>query len=618
MIGIEIIGTREFLDLAPNTRLNLKWVNPIFADDNVIPGSYSLPFSIPFGEKSPKNTRLLKHADVLENTVSKKQVNARLYFDLNKFRTGLLVLGDASKETDTLSVNFKYGGLSALENIKTMKLAEVVDETIELNDNTTYVKTVLLEPKFPASGSFTIKVNGKQFTAASISDLVNAINTDTSEPRAVATYIAGSPDTFTVKPATAQTDINTSFTVDAEPADSSSWIVTPNDEDWNAPIRTALNPYINTPYPNNKFRLPTILNKGQFPEGTAFNIGLINMSTDGALNANFSAPEGDGIVNFNPFVSHIYTDVAPYIMLKHVLDKIADHYGITYQGDFYSHDVVTTGLIYTTKTLGQKIPFIGTSSFIFLKQTFNIGEFVPDLTLADFFKALQKKFNLAIYFNEETNQIAMKFRDTIANAAPVKDITAICGPIKAQGSARITGITLKIEKDESDPLCPNDSITIGNEVELTIPTKCYGLASTTEYFHTLDVMPVVSQETNKGDYKFLRLFFYKGIKTSSNFTSFDYPYAGVNPVGLNIGYVDGATGVYYEKWKSYVRFLLNRKRVAHFQQLELRDLLAVDMESKYTFDRINYLILSLDITLTMRGIEPTRAELYTTGLGVLP
>jgi len=604
MIGIQY--NNQWFDLLPETRIQLALKSPLFADDNIIPGSYSLPFDLPFGDASPKNTAMLQHIDVVENTVRVRKIEVKLFYDFNHYKTGILEIGEINLEGNRLSTNFKFG-LSLLEDIKTLKLRDVVDEVIVLNNNTTYVKEVRLEPNFPASGDFSITINGRPYQAASIAALVTAINAETEKPSVLATFFDAAVDYFTVKPVDNPLDLSTPFTVDG---DAQEWKVDGNDAVWNAPVLSALEDYINTPYPNNKFRMPTLCNLGMYESGWQFfTKNTLNASRDGVFEPNYSSASDIG-AGFNPFLSIVQTGFSPCIMLKHVLDQIALHYGIEYDGDFYTDALVTEALIVTPRTLHVKVPFIGSYNFIFVRQSFNLNEFLPELTLAEFLKALQTRFNLAVYYNEARRKLVMKKRKGILLNTAYKDITHQCSPLLRVKDVGLLGLRLEGTKDEKDSLFPTDTKLIGTEEELKVETACSGLAKTREYWHTNDDMPSMDQPVDAGgDYKFLRLVFYKGIQEAAN--GFDYAKASVDPPDYSLAF-DGVDGVYENLWKEYAKFLTSRKEAPLQQDFDLGTLLSFDFESKAMFDRTKFLYKELTVTLSMQEIERANISLYST------
>jgi hypothetical protein len=103
MNGIKVNG--EFLELFPDANVDITLRNPIFADDQIIPGSYSIPFNIPFGESSPKNTRILGNLQVIENVSRLRETDAYCFYDGLKFKKGKLVIGDIDHQARKLEVN---------------------------------------------------------------------------------------------------------------------------------------------------------------------------------------------------------------------------------------------------------------------------------------------------------------------------------------------------------------------------------------------------------------------------------------------------------------------------------------------------------------------------------
>lgn len=600
MNAFKVFG--EFLDLLPETVVNLTMRNPIFADDNVIPGSFSLPLDIPFGEASPKNSRILKNIDLPEASERLREVDADYYYDGIRFFVGKLMIGKVNKIGNRCSVHFKFGGLTSLENIKNIKLKTIVDEQIVLNNNVTYVKEVALQPNFPSSPPFAITINGKPYEEASIAALVATINADVTEPRAVATDFS---TYFTVKPFNNPTDLLTPFTVDGEGRD---WTVTPNDEDWNEPIRSEIEDrYLAEPYFDNKIRFPWLINKGQFEPGYQyFESGYVNASEDGAFRFNYSAPEGDGIINFNPFISHVHTSLAPYVLLKHILDKIADHYGFVYDGDFYTQPWIQDILVYTPNSITKKIPFMGQYGFFFFRQDFNIGEFVPDLTVAEFFKALQTRFNLAVYYKEKDNKLVMKFRKSIVQNVAYKNIQMKSSPMFTLQDIGLKGIKLKSQTDSSDKLSPLDEINIGTEQEDEIPTSSGTLSSTIDMV-TADVLPAADQLFTNGEYKFLKLLVYEGLQESNN--GFMFPKASVRHVDFDLLF-SGEDGLYETQWLDYIRTLTNRKEATLQTTQSLYDLVTTDWEQKVMIDRSKYLYAEINVSLGMNNISPADVTVY--------
>src|SRR6476620_6193526 len=75
-IGIQIDG--EYLDLLPNTVLELEEENPFLQLEESVIGQYSLPFSVPCSET---NMRLLGYPNTLQIRKSATGIAAILFVD---------------------------------------------------------------------------------------------------------------------------------------------------------------------------------------------------------------------------------------------------------------------------------------------------------------------------------------------------------------------------------------------------------------------------------------------------------------------------------------------------------------------------------------------------------
>ena len=61
---IEIILEGKSLDLKPNTTIEFNLKNPLFSEDGTVPGSYTIPFTLPL---SDKNKNILGFPNILES-----------------------------------------------------------------------------------------------------------------------------------------------------------------------------------------------------------------------------------------------------------------------------------------------------------------------------------------------------------------------------------------------------------------------------------------------------------------------------------------------------------------------------------------------------------------------
>jgi hypothetical protein len=104
MLGIKING--EFLDLLPDTQLEMEQNNPFLQFDDTVLGEYSLPIEIP---TTAKNIRLTNYASLLQQKVDVKGIDAEVY--INGFQHSV---GKLKIEKPTINLNnAKLGTISA-------------------------------------------------------------------------------------------------------------------------------------------------------------------------------------------------------------------------------------------------------------------------------------------------------------------------------------------------------------------------------------------------------------------------------------------------------------------------------------------------------------------------
>ena len=648
MIEIEIVGTGEVLDLYPSTRINLKLFNPIFGDDNIIPGSYTIPFDIPGGDESPKNARLLKNPDVIENPEARLHQTAILYIDGIKYKKGRLSTVKAGSKV--INCKFTFGIATISESIKTTTITEICNEEVVMASNS-YTKKIYLEcleapnAAFPdtissivvngvtyeatdQSGAGVVKINGA-FIAVPGGDgtvattnkaYVIAINNNTDDPRANA---INSGSGFTVQPFSSPGDINSILSVDLPTGQATHWTIDAStfEGEYNNDIITFLNNYISATPADDRLRFPMKVNTGLYGDERLkhrygfFNFNLINYNYSGAFVLN--SVRDDLITNLRP---KNRTSISPHVTLKWVMEEIATHFGITYEGDFFTDPDYPKILFEHSNTLDIRMAFIGSVDWLPTRRSFNVNEFLPDLTVTELFKSIQSCFNLAVYLNERTGALRFQKRDPIISLTAYVDITNLCSPTPGPDLEVDEGIRMERTKDGNELTALADVFEVGttgkkienkvNSLFIQNDTKIspdHGIGSASAAaFNIPSSKRVLSQSIP------LTFIFYALKNNGSNYSTAN--------IHLNDGNftLPGASGLALKRWKKYLTFLLNRKSIPVDIQFEVSQLIDIDWETNYRFDRVNYLINTLDVTLTMTGVETTKAELYATGLGVLP
>jgi hypothetical protein len=643
----------EYLELPPDLTINLKLNNPLFNEDNLSPGSYSLPFTLPVANKSQTNHRILNYTDVIETLNTFKKVDAQLLFKDIPLKRGQLVADTLTNQT--INANLKFGLTTLDEGIKTKKLRDVIDDEVVVGTSpcakTVYVKHFRIDVF--GDPMYRINVNGRDYEDEHLDDLVDQINADTTEPRVTATYYdAGTtpggmaaPYIKIVPHATADpTNPYTPFSIKNPEVNYTGG----NNEGWNAEAY-GLEDYwqdfddwiadfqSETPS-DQRFRFPTFFNDSAlepdsrrmylgrvttrpyyFPTGTSWISPTSEKITNyvNAFNANGLIKNrilGRGLSVYN------WNSLVPCLRLEWVLTKIAEYLDVTLKGDFI--DIISNILIYNPNGIDLWMPFLGDKRYLFWKREFNCNELIPDVSVRDFLIALCSRYNVGCYYLEQTRELVFSKKEPIAKAYAYNDITDQAGRINPIKDETVDGLSFKTEIDETDAYAQADDLTIGNG-ELEIKIKASALSK--EFTHSAVVNapengytsppygyvaaqmkgPVVNQPPTE-NYK-IRFFHYTGITDNG---VFEYPSASINHPDWDET-MDGENGIYKTFHEYWALYTAGRKVVNSPIQFTLAQLKNFNWELKQRLDRKDYLVKSIDLSISHAGITVENVELYT-------
>lgn len=628
MIGIQFDGDEDFLDTLPNTSINLKLENPILgSSDKLSPGSYSLPFEIPTGPTSEKNESKLRHPGVIENNQAYVIQKAKLFFDGILFKEGNLKA--KSNSSRSISSHFLFGLSQISPDFKVAKLRDILNQNI-LISATSRTKEVYIK-KLNGSSEAKIEINGQIYTDTLLIGFQNQINgyynanaimdnpdswfprsemelTDPTPMGEPASYIRlriGRTIEFIGFPTVIYaTDPHIPLHIRLEEDQKVNWRIEAFDmTDYYQDFSTFLEDYWSGDYPNDLIRWPLMYNANLHPDGFKDEL-VINGKRNSGLrknNPNYGLTVGIGMFPYND------NSLQPFLLLKGVLNKIAETFDFEYEGDFYEDPDTATRLLDHSLTLDLPMYFLGDKKFIFWRRSFNVNELVPDVSVVDFFKNLSARYNISVYYSEVTKKVRMSYREQIARSNDYEDITPISSPIKIIDDVRITGFTIKVPKDETDAWSTDEKMTVGtpeDEYEIKIG----------RLFSTLT--QVIDGKNLTGPYKSqphsdkfsMRIFHYKGINETG---SYNHAEAALHGVDINEGLDSFFNGLFIKLFQYWLHFQKNRLSVELNCTFPLRKLLHFDWEKKYRFDRTNYLIKSIDVKITNKGLSVSDVELYT-------
>jgi len=598
MISLEIEGRK--VDLPPDAKISFKLSNSLFTDDGIIPGDVSFPFDIATPEDSDTNAILFDHFDVVESVGAIKK-DASIFFDDNLFRKGKIKV---SQSAEKLSVNFVLGLATISDDFKSKKIKDLVNENIVIS-NATVAKAIFIKagPRGGFTGDNPIKVNGRNYDGATLTALADAINVDISQPRALATVVnSGTSPNGLAAPFLKLT--STDFGGDPHALLSISESV-PNSDSINNALRIWLTDFelpgyyaafdsffasykTNIPA-TNKFRIPLgkqdILQKEAVVggDGTATStfFRTSNALENGTGGGNFKKNvPNNSFYQFYSFENRQYT-LHPMLTLRHVFEKAATYFNISYEGDWVGTPFYNSLLIHNTAPLGFLQPFIGGNPFLFWKREFNLADLAPDYSFIDLLKALQSRYNLKIVYNAQTNNISIKSRKQIVESTTKKDISNQAGVVKSFIDDRVTGIRLQADKSE-DLSDSGDYFDIGDP-EITIPIKATETSSGVVDTLTGNPIGFLYSSEDKKDFS-LRFVTYL-------FST--YPTVGVSR---------GLATIYTDDYRRFISNRMNRKIIEVRLSWGMAELSALDFDEKIQYDRNDYFIAFLDVELMMDDI----------------
>jgi len=634
MIGIQLEGGQEFLDTPPDISITVRLENPVLTDDDKISkGSFSYPFRLPGGSKSERNSRMLKNPDVIENSEAYQIQKAMLFAssapDSNviPFKKGNLKSLDS--ETDSINCFFQFGLSTISDEFKTAKLRDVIDENFLISNSAIYKKVYLKSN----TGSYNIVINGKTHTAADLDSIVASINAEFNASLDSGKYMpsagkvtGGTTPSGLITGNYAQIGMAIYYTADFLGVPTPSILAsadplhelhittdTPSDYQIEADLgtyysefTTFMSGYISGSYPNSKLRFPVMLNANPFAESGIKEGELVN----GVNSSGFIKNDPNwGLLNSKPFQVKNYNSILPVLRRKWILDKIATEFDFTWDGDFYEHADLENMLEYNTAALDVAMGFIGDKKFVFWKRSFNLRELVPDITVVEYLRRLKMRYNLAIYFNEQTQRVRISSREAIAQSPAYSDVTSLSTPSSGNSDERSAGYALMSKKDDNDALSIQEKVVVGSPTQEII-TECGRI-----YQQSGDVIegmfvyaPRVSQNWGTGDQ--LRTFYFKGMVDAG---TFDYPGADITGTVILESLENSFTleGLYNKFWKYWLHYQRRRKIVKLRISFPLRMLVKFDWELKQRFNRVNYLVKGIDVTITNQGVTVNSVDLYT-------
>jgi hypothetical protein len=616
-IGVEVAG--EFIDLSPSTSITLKLVSPIFTTDNIIPGEYTLPFEVPGGLKSEKNSRIFKKPEVIENIEAFRRVDSNLFYFGIPFKSGKITMSLISNQ-ERYSLNYIFGLSTISEEIKTMKLKDVIGNI----SSTVYTNqlTKILYCKPTGAGPYSLKVNGQDIEAATLDGLRAAINYRSEELKIIAAYVTSGTtplgesnpylrlapwdplDPFNDLTHEPETKISVAPVEDTVTEKAKWYIEAADQSDYHDQIKYYLSGFLEASPFSPALRFPFLWNDKTYGEEAVQQNSCVNGQSAGEIvinDANY------GALNGKPFeVSNLNT-IQPFIRAKYVLDQIADQFGFEWEGDFYEDPATAKLLLWNTVAYSFAQEYIGSRKYIFHKKVIEYADLVPDMTASNFIKALQTRYNLAVYLNQHTGKVRLQKRNTMWANPAYQDLTSISSNIISIRPKHLQGILLRAKKEETDIYGFTDEYLYGTKGEMIIESECRSINQNQSGFPYLATEqltgPLLGQKL--GETFGLRVFHDKGMVDAG---ASEYYGADVNSESFDEKFT-GEGGLFETIYKNYLRSLVKMKEIEIESTLPLRRVYQLDYEVRQRYDRNDYFIVEIEVMLTNKGLGRSKVTL---------
>ena len=604
---IAISTDSGFLELSSSTQIEFNINSPLFLENDKVKGNYTLDFTIP---NTPHNIAMLGHADVIENSAQfQARHTAQIYIERAPYKRGILTIKKVSAKS--INVNFTEGISTIAELLKNTSLKSLINKEYTVTISQNVGKWATLEYVGPTTGDVRIRVNGvEHYTTISAGNVSAAVSS-------VATKINNESGLYAEHQVNNRIKIGLDGTLDLEkelhiePVEPDTFtLFTSYLTQFNTDYKLWLTQWFSETPPDDIICWP-VVNNPEMYDKPGFN-KFINQITFGLNFGNRPGLENDPV----------FSVITPYPRVKWMLEQIEEGLGITIESPLKDDPGLDNLYYYHPNTIGFFEKFVGEKEFYFWKNKFNLSDLMPDMPVNEFLKQIAEPFNLAIDYSERGSKFRILPREAIELSAEHTDITSKSGPVKGIENTGDKGITLVCDFDEENtdqpliPLQENDpySAYVVGEGEQEVKLKVSGLREVFSFLPgvsdiTTANLPFLFATHEPGADIGMKLFFYQGIN-STDFGG-SYGYGSIKNATYSLSFY-GTNGLYEKWWKYWAHFLQNRALVDRDIEFTLADLATLDMFRKYRIDRVNYLLKSVRVVATMKGLKIADVEAYKT------
>lgn len=628
MIAIQVNNT--FLDLFPNTSIQITMICPVFDPDS-IERTFSYPFTLP---ATARNMNALEYVNRLDTTATIKR-NCNLFITGVLFESGVLLI----KSSDQRGIRcvFQNNSLDIAQRLANIKLRDLTN-TITVAEK--YCPDVLLSATYPVpTGGIqrqAIGINEHIFDSL-ITDhagLINQINAVypgmASEPALgqapnenVLLLTGLCPDEYTVyiNPPVDTPDIYVFFL----PVDSTS-------TDESERLNTEYNNLLSTTAETNDAAFPVIYAPNIYDDKNEQYAGYLNYTLPDGTHPNDPAA-------FLDETGFPYT-LAPQPFLLPVLDMIANQISqINSFGGLFLDDEEIQKLIFWNNNpidlFASYVDYIAERENVNLQHSYqgewNLADMLPDVTALDLINRLINTFCLFIRYSRKVMNLVP--RKTLLSMAP-EDWTDKAEPGFSLDLEDIAGYTLDYDRQNDDTDISGQLQRVdGGDEALEFTAGIYTLHEKSESF-TWQTDPEEDlrtwripfiNESGRSEYYDLstvpsiRLLFWRGMQPDAEGDNYAlathgrYNYAGTEVGAYSLDW-QGDGGLYDAWWKEYIQLLITGRTVTVPVRLSIQDILNlrqwthITKHIRFQSGQFVGVVKSVKFSATIRGISVASVE----------
>jgi hypothetical protein len=452
MLQIEV--ENEFLDLPVDFAPEFNRFNPVFQTEGVIKDDYTFPIPLPHTDR---NARILGNPGVIENETSfRPRFTAKLWWNGMPRITGQIRISKVDSDR-TISVYFAYGLSEISIDFRTRSLRDVMDENVVIH-NTNFDKSIVLWYIGLASDYAQLQVNGKSYKEDTLEDLIDAINDDPDQSASASDVSDEFLTLLKITPGSSNELDEFSILLPSPIVNTSTgeiervtWWVTP--PAFISSYTSTYNDFVGNyrgSDADRKLRFSTFANYTGFDDDSSIkDFPLVNGYNADGLLRNFLRT--NFVSDLNPQEVRIVnqTSLAPQVTLRYILEKIEDYYGIKIIFPLSADDPDNEIVLLSPMTLDVPLKYFNNQKLIFYRRSFNINEFVPDIPVNDFLKAIQS-LGFYITWDPVLKIVEFKEKQPIVRSPRYFDLKGNYSDLFEVVNFQKEGVTLSHEVDGDD------------------------------------------------------------------------------------------------------------------------------------------------------------------------